>query len=528
MRRQRWQFEANVEKKPVRAAPRLTSPVFRNLIVRPGSGPPAWAYFRRSRWSSGGQVKPSLPSSAFPALFRRLLALSSVAMPVVPGAAELAAEQQLLNEELYHRAHAKVKGFIERLQAADSAQEYVELHRTLLAEFGARQDASEEVLPEIKSDAAAKIRALARQSPKPIPLITEQQQILDRVRRQERVARAVQHILREVGDGMAWRALRYDRKAFTILGDGQRVGRLAAGIGRDAEFAELGRLWEEEQTFAIHNDMTNCLRHGDLTAVRQTGTQIDVKAGASRDAAQLERLERATTLLREGRLIDGGNNGQPLQITVVPGVYETFLDALGPLVAKTRTQGYEWVRLHECVLVGAADYRVWGSEADRYNALSQARRAEIGWAPEKEETLAWMASLRRMRDRGESFSSIAPFTIYPLPPEDVVDIVFGFIDVVFCLDLQALDDALAVEGVDVETARPPLSTGLFLTARRDELTLTVPPHLREQMMVELMTPAALRRALTAVLDDMAANPSTAGDSRIVVFEDEASAWEPRR
>jgi hypothetical protein len=402
-------------------------------------------------------------------------------MPLIPDAAEIAAEQQLLNEELYQAAHAKVKGLIERLQTASSTEDFVNLHRNALAEFGARQDAFEEVLPRAKSDTAENIRELARQSPKPIELIAAQQQILDRVKRQERVARALQHVLREVGDGIAWRVLRYDRRAFSILGDGQRVGRLASGVGRDAEFAELARLWEEEQTFAIHNDMTNCLRHGDLTAVRPTNgeinvTLIEVKAGPSQDAAQLERLERATTLLREGRLIGGGNNDQPLQITVVPGAYDTFLDVLGPLIATTRERGYEWVRPHECLLVGAADYRVWGLEADRYNALSQARRAEIGWAPEKEETLAWMASLRRMRDRGESFSSIAPFTLFPLPAEDVADIVFGFIDIVFCLDLRALENTLAEAGLEVDVARPPLSGGLFLTARRDQLTLTVPPH----------------------------------------------------
>lgn len=451
-------------------------------------------------------------------------------MAVIPGGAELAAEQQLLNEELYHKAHAKVGTFIERLQGADTTEQYVELHREVLAEFGAWQDSSEEVLPKIKTEIAERIRALAREVPKPIPRIAEQQQILDRVRRQERLARAVQHIFREVGDGIAWRALRYDRKAFTILGEGQRVGRLASGIGRDAEFAELGRLWDEEQTFAIHNDMTNCLRHGDLTAIRQVDDQlnvtlIEVKAGSSQDPAQLERLERATSLLREGRLIDRGTSGQPLQITVVPSAYETFLGDLARLINTTRTQGFEWIRLHDCMLVGAADYRVWGAEVDRYSASSQDRRAEVGWPPDKEDTLAWMSSLRRMRDRGQSFSSIAPFTIYPLPPDDVADIVFGFVDLVFCLDLKALEDSLATDSMTVQIARPPHSNGLFLTARRDELTLTVPPHMREQMMVELMTPAALGRALAAVLDDMAADPPAAGDSRIVVFEEEANVWE---
>jgi hypothetical protein len=48
------------------------------------------------------------------------------------------------------------------------------------------------------------------------------------------------------------------------------------------------------------------------------------------------------------------------------------------------------------------------------------------------------------------------------------------------------------------------------------------------MMLELMTPDALARALTVVLDDMEANRLTSNDSRIVVFEDEASIWERDR
>jgi len=56
-----------------------------------------------------------------------------------------------------------------------------------------------------------------------------------------------------------------------------------------------------------------------------------------------------------------------------------------------------------------------------------------------------MASLKRMRDRKESFSSIAPFTIYPLPAADVADIVIGFIDLVFCLNLDALERTLTLD-----------------------------------------------------------------------------------
>jgi hypothetical protein len=197
--------------------------------------------------------------------------------------------------------------YLRAWQRAAAREEWVYLRRDLLIEFGARQDAADETLPQARQRMRDEVRELAQRTPKPLDEIRARQEILERVGCQERVARASQHTLRQIGDGMAWRALRCDRRAFTILGEGERVGRLAHGVGREAELAELGRLWEEEGVFAIDNDLTNCLRHGDLTALRQGDGEIDVtlieiKAGPRpEDTPQLQRLARATELLREGR-----------------------------------------------------------------------------------------------------------------------------------------------------------------------------------------------------------------------------------
>jgi hypothetical protein len=55
--------------------------------------------------------------------------------------------------------------------------------------------------------------------------------------------------------------------------------------------------------------------------------------------------------------------------------------------------------------------------------------------------------------------------------------------------------------------------------------VTVPPHLREQMMTELVTPECVVAAIDAILKLNAASPSEAYDSRIVVFADERRVWE---
>jgi hypothetical protein len=417
------------------------------------------------------------------------------------------------------------------LQRASTTGEWVYLHRDLLIEFGARQQAIDETLPAAKATVATAMRELARREPKPIEALKNRQEILERIKRQELVATASQHTLRQVCDGIAWRALQYDRRAFTILGEGHRVGRLASGVGFDAELFELSRLWEEEKVFAIHNDLTNCIRRGDLTAIhpQDDGTTdvklIEVKAGPRpEESPQMRRLEDATRLLQEGRLLT--DEGVVLHLTVVPAPYQTYLSALPDLIARAHREGHAWARLDECLLVGVVDYRVWGTDADEFSVRSQAQRQEVGWPSGEPDTLDWTASLRRMRDRSWSFSSMAPYTIFPLPPEDAADVVMGFVDLAMSLHLGSLERSLTRGDIEVRVARPGEASSLFLHATRPKVGLELPPHLREQMMVELMTPDSLFDAIDYVLTLNEERPAEAKDRRVVVFADEADVWEP--
>jgi hypothetical protein len=196
------------------------------------------------------------------------------------------------------------------------------------------------------------------------------------------------------------------------------------------------------------------------------------------------------------------------------------------LITTAHAEGHAWMRPHECLLVGAVDYRVWAGRAEDFSARSQAERKEIGWAGDEPDVLDWLSSLRRIRDRGWSVSSMAPYTIFPLSAEDVADLVMGFVDLARSLHLGALERALTREDVQVRVARPGEAATLFLEAHRNEVGVLLPPHLREQMMTELITPDSLFVAINHVLTLNERRPSEAKDRRIVFFDDEASVWEP--
>ena len=67
---------------------------------------------------------------------------------------------------------------------------------------------------------------------------------------------------------------------------------------------------------------------------------------------------------------------------------------------------------------------------------------------------------------------------------------------------------------------------MFLEASRRGVALTAPPPLREQMMVELMTPEALLAMVDHVLLLNEEDPAAPGHRRVVTFADELAVWEP--
>ncbi|MGH2796624.1 MAG: hypothetical protein ACRDM0_02875 [Thermoleophilaceae bacterium] len=76
---------------------------------------------------------------------------------------------------------------------------------------------------------------------------------------------------------------------------------------------------------------------------------------------------------------------------------------------------------------------------------------------------------------------------------------------------------MTAHDAEVRVARPPQAATVFLEATRRSVGVRVPPHLREQMMVELMSPAALFAALDHVLTLNEERPAEALASRLVVF-----------
>ncbi len=339
--------------------------------------------------------------------------------------------------------------------------------------------------------------------------------------------------LLSIGDGLAWRVLGYDRAALAILGQGERVARFADGPGFEREVQEIFRFWEDDGVFALHNDLTTCLRHGDLT-VRRNGSvelyEVKLSEHVTPDSPQMQRMTDAVTLLNEGRV--KAPTGQAMRLHRIPLPFRTALPNLPALMAKTRHSGYATMMASPCQFVAAIDYRAAAGHEDKLLRIHEKAKERLGWLDGKQRTIEWFAAGRRMRDRRYSFAALAPLTIYPLPAVDVADLTLGCIDLYCILNTDILERMFAGKGIHATVATPPSANDSFLRAElqidRRRLVIGINPQLREQMLLELMTPANVIGAVRSLAEALARYPGPDGEAHVVALENEARVWERGR
>ncbi len=437
-----------------------------------------------------------------------------------PNAKRIAAEEKVFNDPEYQRAQPRFVDWIEQLQRAQTADALNALQYELVIEFGARQDAFAEVIPPRQKQANEEIRRLKDVRPFSLEEMEHQQAQLRGVAHAKAVYRALQHATRVVADGMVWRALDYDRTAIAVLADGDRVGHFADDEGFQVELRGLDHIRDRYGVLAFHNDLTNCLRVGDLTAIFTTDdghrlpVPIEVKKSEvlAEDSPQVKRILAAMHRLNNGRLH-------------LPLAYRTYLNDLPELIRRAKATGHATIHPAPCVFVEAVDYRHFGGRPEAVGEITRKVHEKLGWLGSGDLILTGMTGVSRMRDRYETVSELAPITIFPLPPEDVADLLFGFVDVKVHLNVPLLQIAFARKGFYTDVSRAPESGRIFLTAETNTSGTRVPAHLREQVLHEMMTPSTLTRMVEYIVGSgLAAQWRAPGSAPLVGFANERRAW----
>jgi hypothetical protein len=439
-------------------------------------------------------------------------------------------EREILNSPLYRDERDQIRSMIAALRRAKEDEEVLALHQDLLDRSRALKDARQRFERDI-DDRRAKIRQ-AKERRAEINVFKRLSGELKEAELNAAVVRALQALYRALGDALVWREFNYQRPAIAALGAGDPVATLSDGPGLEAELRRLDEL-AAQGIFAILNDLTNCLRHGDLTVFLSRGSPRIVvfeeqKASGEPDpqSSQMRRLEKVVKLLNDGAQIEGAG-GAPLILGVIPVQYDTHIDTLAKLIARARSQTYASELVEPELLIEAYD-ETNPAKLDRAALLT--RHADTlrssGFADAGDDLICFSASTRRLRDRKphHTFAEMAPVPLVPLPLDDLTDLVIGGIDYVVTLHAGLLEQRLALRGINAQVARGGAVGDLFMSAERDGHRIDeIPATVREQVQLELLTIDTLIASIEWFLGLLAEYGPLPNMS--LGYHDEAAVWE---
>jgi hypothetical protein len=439
-------------------------------------------------------------------------------------------ERDILNAPRYQQTRPALLELVGQLQAAETDADFWDLQQWLFGSLRGRQEDLTRLRHEL-DDLREQRRLLTARYPKPDTEVRELQARIAGVEHRVDVEDAVRHLRLTIGDGLAWKRLGYDRATITILGRGERVAWLSDGRGLQAETDALDA-YRAQGHFALLNDLTTCLRHGDVTVFEPGRCVIyEVKAGAKADEAspQMRRLREAVKFVNTGQTEAGAEPGAAIRSI---HRYRTHLAQLPALLREAGQRGAAARMVSDCQFVAAFDVRFFvGAASLPPLALPGAVRKAAGW-PAGDLVFDMSAVTRRMRDRHGSFAILAPLSIYPLPAEQVCDVMMGWLTFSTLLNATRLAQSLRRYGIAAEPITPPESENGFLrvgvpTAPGQGVEGTLHSVEREMMLLELMTPATLRAGIETLADAMA--DAGADARRLMVFHgDEQATWSRAR
>jgi hypothetical protein len=392
---------------------------------------------------------------------------------------------------------------INEMQRASTPRDFMVAQLKLRDTFAGRQAGLDEIRARRTAD-KAELRRLAPRKPQPRTHVRE---LSARVAIRSRILLrddVIQHMTRCLADALVWRAARYDRALFAVAGDGERVGRFPGEDGAKAERDQAQEIWDSG-ALPFFNDLTNCLRVGDLTVLYEDGgvPQLREIKRSGRHLAgtrQAERLDRATKLLSDGCAV--GADGEVLGIRRLPITFRHDLEALAVILAQARKVGYAEVQPHAALVVSAVDL-TWAADHQE-QAGDWTRRAAVarGWAIDDGQHFSESVLVRRLRERRRAGSSYnAPLGIFPICADDIADLLMGRFDFAAVLSVEALRPAFAARRINVEFAKGSEASQTFLRARRDGGEVILPANMRAQMLRELMTVETLVRIVDFLLED---------------------------
>ncbi len=365
----------------------------------------------------------------------------------------------------------------------------------------------------IHEDAVSKykqeLKSLSKKGGDDSPATEEDQMATAVVERELFIHRALRQALRDVADGIAWRALDYDRAMLHVIADRPGSAHVEGG-GLEAELWEFAYAIQAGEGLSILNDLTNFLKLGDVSVVREDGSVefVEVKAGGTKSgriARQKKAMETTVTFLGEGEKEHESGKLTILELDVHP---KSFVSHVHKIIERATKHGAAGERIGDHLVVTCVDY------------LSEAKLTEEKVKQVLGETEVLIRSWEEAGDlvfpycSPEKYSQVrwyAPFSIYPFCDLCRAKLMIGAVNIVAHVNFSAVFRYIEsrgwkvvdhVQDVDLEgTPESELRKLAFATASKGQLTSSLTPLEMGRLGYEFLRPKTLVDNLEALLEE---------------------------
>ena len=253
-------------------------------------------------------------------------------------------------------------------------------------------------------------------------------------------------IVKDIADGIAWRALRYDRLAIRQLANKPHTGALILDSIQPELAAALIHAQRTGDVVVV-NDLTNFLRFGDFTAVREEGVMVaEVKQGrgsarSGRAKRQSRRLEKTLDFINAGVGIAPG--GSPAVLLPTSTSARSHIGQLRQLLRESAKRGFAYARLTDSLAVEVFRPALMADQ-DPYktvfhNPFSQSPRCLVYHSYEFFDV--WSPNL-------------APVSIFPLAQGDCAAILTGSVWIFSYLNLDNIIRSFRRRGFQAQLPSP--------------------------------------------------------------------------
>lgn len=281
--------------------------------------------------------------------------------------------------------------------------------------------------------------------------------------------------------------------------------------------------------FALHHDLTNCLRIADLTRFTNDKRAVleEIKAPGTRQRAkQKDRAQAAVDAIMDGGQLPGDRDARLIQLAEP---YVTNLEQLGQLIGLAKQYGCRGIELSQGRgLVASSLPKVierWGEDLRVANQVLGAARTRANKRAGIDTALHHIKGYSS--DTASRSPIAAPWPIYPFDPIDCAAIVCDLFVFETTVSAEALVESMQRAGLTGEVLLPlehgKVGGGMdVVQAYWRDRSLTWHAYGLNLLLYELAEPDTLARGTREAI--MMDNPPT---EPVMVYADEARTWLPK-